>query len=181
LLALSKKQGIKKWLAKKRPILTEEHAKQRYKWCKEHVEWGVEEWKRYIWSDECSVELRAEQKREWVFRTPSQKWDKDFIQPYKKGKGLSLMVWGAFGGGQRSELVLMPGDPDSKRGGVTSVVYLEVLEDILPTLWEPGLEFMQDNAKIHTAKVIKTWFAEQRIVVVKWPPYSPDLNPIEHA
>ena len=38
-----KKQGIKKWLAKKRPILTEEHAKQRYKWCKEHVEWGVEE------------------------------------------------------------------------------------------------------------------------------------------
>ena len=91
------------------------------------------------------------------------------------------MVWSAFGGGQRSELVLMPGDPDSKHGGVTSAVYLEVLEDILPTLWEPGLEFMQDNAKIHTAKVIKTWFAEQGIVVVEWPPYSLDLNPIEHA
>ena len=29
-----KKQGIKNWLAKKRPILTKEHAKKRYEWCK---------------------------------------------------------------------------------------------------------------------------------------------------
>jgi hypothetical protein len=40
------------------------------------------------------------------------------------------------------------------------------LEDILPTLWELGLEFIQDNAKIHTAQIIKAWFAEQGIVVV---------------
>jgi transposase len=40
---------------------------------------------------------------------------------------------------------------------------------------------MQDNAKIHSARIIKTWFAEQGIVVVDWPAYSPDLNPIEHA
>jgi hypothetical protein len=30
-------------------------------------------------------------------------------------------------------------------------------------------------------RVIKTWLVEQEIVVVEWPPYSPDLNPIEHA
>lgn len=52
-----KKQGIKKWLAKKRPILTEQHTRQRYKWCKERVHWEVKNWKKYIWSDECSVEL----------------------------------------------------------------------------------------------------------------------------
>ena len=43
------------------------------------------------------------------------------------------------------------------------------------------MEFMQDNAKIHTARIIKAWFVEQGITVVEWPPYSPDLNPIEHA
>ena len=75
----------------------------------------------------------------------------------------------------------MPGDPDSKRGGVTSAVYLEILEDILSTLWELGLEFMQDNAKIYTARIIKAWFAKQGITVVEWPLYSPDLNPIEHV
>jgi hypothetical protein len=134
IVCIVRKQGIKKWLAKKRPILTEQNAKERYKWCKERRYWRVEEWKKYIWSDECSVELEVGQKREWVFRTPSQKWEKDFIQPYKKGKGVSLMVWGAFGAGRRSELVFIPGDPESKRGGVTSAVYLEVLEDMLSTL-----------------------------------------------
>jgi hypothetical protein len=61
----------------------------------------------------------------------------------------------------------MPGDPEAKRGGVTSAVYLEILEDELPTLWEPGLIFMQDNASIHTAGLIKNWFKEESIEVLK--------------
>jgi transposase len=43
-----------------------------------------------------------------------------------------------------------------------------------------GLIFMQDNASIHTAHKVRAWFAEQRIPVADWPPYSLDLNPIEH-
>ena len=64
------------------------------------------------------------------------------------------MVWGAFSAERRSELVFMPGDPESKRGGVTAAVYLEVLEDQLHTLWKLDLVFMQDNASIHIARVI---------------------------
>jgi transposase len=40
---------------------------------------------------------------------------------------------------------------------------------------------MQDNARIHIAKVIKRFFEEIGIPVTDWPPYSPDLNPIEHV
>jgi DDE superfamily endonuclease len=40
---------------------------------------------------------------------------------------------------------------------------------------------MQDNASIHTAKVITNWFKEQGIEVVEWPPISPDLNLIEYV
>ena len=39
---------------------------------------------------------------------------------------------------------------------------------------------MQDNAPIHTAKKVKKWFEDTSIVITDWPPYSPDLNPIEH-
>lgn len=39
---------------------------------------------------------------------------------------------------------------------------------------------MQDNARIHTVKKVMKWFADHGIPVLKWPPYSPDLNPIEH-
>ena len=75
----------------------------------------------------------------------------------------------------------MPGDSDSKRGGVTSAVYLKVIEEQLPTLRESGLIYMQDGASIHTARIIKRWFTDNAIEVVDWPPYSPDLNPIEHV
>ena len=40
--------------------------------------------------------------------------------------------------------------------------------------------FMQDGASIHTAKVVKKWFADNNIEVLDWPPQSPDLNPIEN-
>lgn len=40
---------------------------------------------------------------------------------------------------------------------------------------------MQDNASIHTAHKVRSWFQEQGIDLLKdWPPFSPDLNPIEH-
>jgi transposase len=75
----------------------------------------------------------------------------------------------------------MPRDPEAKRSRVTSAVYLEILEDELPTLWELDLVFMQDSASIHTARIIRDWFKEKSIEVLKWPPYSLDLNSIEHA
>jgi transposase len=43
------------------------------------------------------------------------------------------------------------------------------------------MEFMQDNASIHSAKIIKEWLQDHGIRTMSWPPYSPDLNPIEHA
>ncbi|RFU28819.1 hypothetical protein B7463_g7528, partial [Scytalidium lignicola] len=63
----------------------------------------------------------------------------------------------------------------------TANSYLEVLEDQLLKIWEPGLIFMQDNALIHCANKTKKWFEDMAIPLTDWPPYSPDLNPIEHV
>jgi len=39
---------------------------------------------------------------------------------------------------------------------------------------------MQDNAGIHTSRKVRVFMQQHHINVIDWPPYSPDLNPIEH-
>lgn len=79
----------------------------------------------------------------------------------------------------------LQGDPDTKRGGVTSRIILQTLQEALPTITEPGSIFQQDNAPVHKARLVQDWvqgFVEDNDVeLMTWPPYSPDLNPIENV
>lgn len=38
-----------------------------------------------------------------------------------------------------------------------------------------------DNSPIHTSKATRQFLAEKGYNVMDWPPYSPDLNPIENV
>ena len=174
--------GLTNWVAKKRPLLTPEVAKKRLDWCLLRREWTFEQWSRVIWSDECSVEKGSGKQRQWVFRLPKEKWNKEMIQPVPKGKGVSVMVWAAFGEmtGQifTNWLVILL----RRRWGTRRThIWKELLSDNLLGIWQPGLIFMQDNAPIHKAKKVMEWFNENGIEVIDWPPYSPDLKPIEHV
>ena len=95
---------------------------------------------------------------------------------------MSIMVSAAFWGyGERSDLLILERDFDSKKNGYSANSYLALLEELVVPNYTDGLIFMQDNAPIHTAKKVKEWFEERGINVTDWPPYSPDLNPIEYA
>ena len=90
------------------------------------------------------------------------------------------MIWGVIYEDGRSDVIIMDRDPDSEKSEYTANSYLTVLNDKLPRTWQLGMKFMQDNARIYTAKKIKKWFEDEGILVMEWPLYSPDLNPIKH-
>jgi hypothetical protein len=51
------------------------------------------------------------------------------IQPYKKGKDISVMIWGAIYGDRHSDIVIMDRDPNSEKSGYTANSYITVLND----------------------------------------------------
>lgn len=53
----------------------------------------------------------------------------------------------------------MDGDPDTVVHGVTARVYREVLDEHLLTILDADLIFMHDNVLIHTARLIRDFFA----------------------
>ena len=90
------------------------------------------------------------------------------------------MFWGRICYSVKSDLVFCISDLESKKGGVTARIYKNILEEYLPTLIDPFTIFMQDNAPIYTSRLLRNWLQEMRFQVLDWPPYSPDLNPIEN-
>ena len=76
--------GIKYWKAKRRPVFSKKVAEERLLWCKIRAHWGVEEWRKYIWSDECSVERGRGKVVEWVFGYPKDKWKPKMVQPIQR-------------------------------------------------------------------------------------------------
>jgi transposase len=175
--------NIKKWLAKSRPKLKAVHIAKRLRWATAHRDWTAEDFERVIWSDECSVEKSRDPRQQWVFREPGEQWLADCIHPKEKDKGISLMVWGCFWGKRKGPLVPITQNINKTRyvrllrRHLFPVIHQMIsfgmqLEDIL---------FQQDNAPVHKAYSVMEWFERNSIELVEHPPYSPDLNPIEHV
>ena len=80
----------------------------------------------------------------------------------------------------RSGLVPLDGDEELARGGVTGRVIRALYSAFLAEFVGPDDIFMHDNAPVHTARIVRQLLDEMGIEVMPWPPYSPDLNPIEN-
>ena len=88
------------------------------------------------------------------------------------------MVWGAFSFNDRTPLFVIDGNLNGNR-------YLqEVIQPFaIPALQRIGTAAMcqDDNVQPHRARVVTDFLRQHNVNRMDWPPYSPDLNPIEHA
>jgi len=82
------------WIAKKRPILSEDHTKERLIWCENRKSWTSEDWAKVIFTDECSFERGSGKRPTWIWCYKGHRLDRNKVDTYDKGKDLSIMIWG---------------------------------------------------------------------------------------
>jgi tRNA A37 threonylcarbamoyladenosine biosynthesis protein TsaE len=88
----------------------------------------------------------------------------------------SAMVWGGISMRGNTDIAIIDGSVNSDK-------YIDTMEEYLSwtlgVLYPDGWVYQQDNAPPHKSKKTNEWFRANGIVVLEWPPGSPDLNPIE--
>ncbi len=79
------------------------------------------------------------------------------------------------------------GPLDSIEHRLNTTAYLSIVADHVHPFMTTVLPssdgyFQQDNAPCHKVQIISDWFLEHdnEFTLLKWPPQSSDLNPIEH-
>nr|KAF6310702.1 hypothetical protein mMyoMyo1_008760 [Myotis myotis] len=94
--------------------------------------------------------------------------------------GGSVMVWGMFSWHDLGSLIHV-------EQHLNSTTYLSIIADqvhpIMLMVYPNGDGFFQqDNAPCHGARIVQECFQEHEgdFTLLRWPPQSPDLNPIEH-
>src|SRR5437868_14493353 len=61
-----------------------------------------------------------------------------------------------------------------------SSMYERILDSLLLPYYEREYVFQQYNSPIHNSKSITKFLNDNNVDKLDWPPYSPDLNPIEN-
>ena len=126
-------------------------------------------WKVVCFSDEKLFTLDATRDKVWIKRGSAI--PKRTVKQFRS----RIMVWGCVWYFGRSTLCFT-------NEKINATKYQKILTDhLLPSMPSGArYQFQQDNAPCHKAKTTIEWLSTYAVPVLpNWPPYSPDLNPIE--
>ena len=128
--------------------------------------------------DESNFNLFGSDGKRFVRRKNGECLPPQCFKKTVKFGGRSIMVWGMISFAGIRAIVHF-------HSNIKSSVYKELLcQHALPYLCKGTVEtqiFMQDNVPCYKARIVLSFLEEEGIAVMKWPPQSPDMNPIENV
>jgi len=161
------------------PVLTPARRMQRLAFAQDHENWRINQWANVLFTNESRFCQDGNDRRTRVWREQGHRYYDYAVAEHDRWGGPSLMVWGGISIGGRTDLVVL------QRVSMNARRYLDMVlrPIVLPYAGAIGENFilMDDNARPHRARLVRDFLDSEGIESMEWPPYSPDLNPIEHV
>jgi transposase len=153
-----------------------DHIRQRLSFANGYMNWTEEKWGEIMFSDETHIHL-GQRGQIWAQRPAGKAYDYEYMS-HKESHPDRVSIWGCF--------------CSKGVGGIevfTDVLDAPLMQHILATHLKtsfarllPGKELwlLQDNDPKHCSRIVHKWLHDAGIDLIDFPPYSPDLNPIEN-
>lgn len=118
--------------------------------------------------------------KHWVCRGIEEEYDLLFVKQKLKHRGSKVNIWGSVSYDGVGWLYWIERNLDANQ-------YIQILEGLLLHSvddWDldpSNTVSQQDNDPKHTAQIAKAWLNNSPLELLDQPPYSPDINLVEHV
>jgi hypothetical protein len=167
-------------VARHKKKFSAEEKRKRLSFAEGYKGWTAEQWERVLFSDEKKFKGEGFMGQIWVRRPKGEADNPAYCVP-KLPHPVSLNVWGCFCAAGVGYLYVFNENMDAKllKRIFDSGHLLESAED--RGLMDGGEWWLvQDNDPKHKSREVQRWLHNHGISLLDFPPYSPDLNPIEN-
>lgn len=143
-------------------------------------------WNLVLWSDEMSIRL-GPQGQTWVQRPIGEAWNPEYCVEKEKHPP-KVHVWGCMASAGVGDIHVFTENLDKElMKKILSDHLIKSARQFWPIIKGIGKKelithwwFQQDNDPKHSSRLVQNWLNRSGIDCIDWPPYSPDLNPIEN-
>ena len=172
-------------VALKKRAFTPEDKRRRLAFAEGYKHWKEKDWERVLFADEAIVQGEGGTKggRQWVRRPvgTAEAFKSEYVH-HSIAHPKQLSIWACFCASGLGYCYIYNETLDAKAFVRILDTHLLASADLLFTE-SPRRQwwYLQDNAPTHTARVTRKWLHDHGITCLDFPPYSPDLNPIENV
>lgn len=165
--------GLSVFRAARKPRLTKHHKNERLAFAAKYAEL---DWTRVMFTDETTVSSAQDNGVMFVRRHQGQRYAQQNVRENRQAGRVSVGLWGGFTHDGLTGIHRIEGRLNAEVYKRRILAY-----HVTPYFAEhPNAILQQDNAPSHKAVHVMTYLQSKNIGLLKWPPVSPDMSPLEN-
>jgi transposase len=163
-------------VARKEYPFKNEHILKRLSFGNGYKGWTVDQWDTVLFSDETHIEL-GPHGQIWVQRPLGAAFESEYMTTRDTHPD-RISIWGCFSGRGLGEIEIFTDILDGPK--LRSILRSHLISSANRLFHNEAWWFLQDNDPKHTSTDVQTWLFTHGVQRIDFPPYSPDLNPMEN-